>query len=155
MAEPGTTYPVADLVEYFTGRWILERDIVDGSGAPAGTFTGSATFCDAGEGLIYAEQGTLQLGTYRGSAYRRLYYHLTGPGRAAVYFDYGDFFHELDLRGGHWQTRHPCRDDLYRGEFRVQGPDRWQQWWTVAGPTKNHSMTTSFRRATDDATVAV
>lgn len=153
VAETGAVYPVADLAGYFAGRWLLRREIVDSRGAPAGTFTGSATFSEGDEGLVYAEQGTLELGTYRGAAHRRLYYQLTGPGRAAVYFDYGDFFHELDLRDGHWRTRHPCRDDLYRGEFRVQGPDRWQQWWAVAGPAKNHSMSTSFRRMVDESAV--
>lgn len=136
-----------DLAGYFTGRWLLRRHITDAAEHPRGTFTGSATFSVEADTLVYHEQGTLQLSTYRGAAQRTLRYRITGPGQAQVSFDYGDFFHDLDLRTGRWRTQHPCRDDLYQGEFRVLGPDRWQQFWTVAGPTKNHTLSTSFQRA--------
>ncbi|RCW46122.1 hypothetical protein DFQ14_102424 [Halopolyspora algeriensis] len=143
-------HPVSDLAGYLTGRWLLQRRITDAAGTPRGTFTGTATFTAETDTLMYHEQGTLQWDTYRGPAHRRLRYRIIGPGQAQVSFDYGDFFHDLDLRTGWWRTRHPCRDDLYRGEFHVFGPDHWQQLWTVAGPTKNHTLTTSFQRAGPD-----
>ena len=142
-------YPVTDLADYLRGRWQLHREIVDTDGAALGAFSGTAAFTLDEQNLTYAEQGTLDLGTYRGPARRELRYHITGPGQAAVYFDYGDFFHDLDLREGNWQARHPCRDDVYAGWFHVRGPHEWQQHWNVAGPTKNHALTTVFRREHD------
>lgn len=140
-------YPVADLAAYLAGSWHLDREITSLTGRIIGTFTGSATFTPNAGTLIYHEEGTLRFGSYQGPAFRTLHYHLRGAGQAAVYFDYGDFFHDLDLSEGVWSTQHPCRDDLYRGEFQVFGPDRWQQSWVVRGPGKNHSLRTLFIRA--------
>ncbi|SFT32429.1 hypothetical protein SAMN04487904_10150 [Actinopolyspora lacussalsi subsp. righensis] len=139
-------YPVLDLSAFLVGSWSLHRTILSPEGQRWGEFTGSASFTPAGEVLTYGEWGTLRLGGYQGSAFRQLRYQLTGPGQAAVYFDYGDFFHELDLREGHCDTTHPCRDDLYRGEFEVLDADTWWQCWEVFGPTKNHTLRTEFRR---------
>ncbi len=139
-------YPVTDLAAYLTGRWSLHREIREPDGTPLGEFTGLATFTRRADTLDYAEDGTLSTGTYSGPAHRALRYHLTGPGRADVYFDYGVFFHDLDLREGTWRTDHPCRADLYRGEFRTGDADTWHQTWVVAGPTKNHTLSTSYRR---------
>lgn len=147
MSDDVETYPVTDLVGYLAGRWCLQRRIADESGVFLGAFTGAASFTVESGSLVYHERGRLELGTYQGDAHRTLHYRVTGPGQAEVSFDYGDFFHEVDLRQGWWRTQHPCRDDLYRGEFRVFGPDRWQQVWVVAGPTKNHTLSTSFRRS--------
>ncbi len=141
------SYPVTDLAEFFAGRWWVDRDIVDDAGQRMGTFAGTASFTAGEPGLVYQEQGVLELGAHRGPARRALRYRVCGPGQAWVYFDYGDFFHELDLRQGWWRTSHPCRDDLYRGEYRVCGPDRWRQEWTVAGPAKNYAMSTGFNRS--------
>ncbi|MBA8824639.1 hypothetical protein FHX42_001986 [Saccharopolyspora lacisalsi] len=140
-------WPVFDLADYLGGHWRLDRGIRDGAGAELGTFAGTAEVTVEGSVLVYDERGTLDVGTYRGPAHRRLRYRITGPGLAEVYFDYGDFFHDLDLREGWWRTRHPCREDLYRGEFHVHGRHEWEQAWTVAGPTKNYAMTTRLRRA--------
>lgn len=139
-------YPVTDLAAYFTGRWGLHREITEESGGELGTFVGSAEFRPEDSVLVYHEQGVLRLGEHRGRAYRTLRYQLGESGRARVYFDYGDFFHDLDLRDGHWSARHPCRDDLYEGEFEVCGPHRWRQRWLVAGPRKNHVLSTVFDR---------
>lgn len=139
-------HPVEDLAAYFVGTWRLDREIVDDAGQALGSFAGSAEFSADGEVLDYREEGVLELGSHRAPAYRALRYYLDGPGRALVYFDYGEFFHDLDLRQGWWSTNHPCRDDLYRGEYRMLGTDQWWQRWVVSGPTKNHTLTTSFQR---------
>ncbi|MEU6132980.1 DUF6314 family protein [Saccharopolyspora sp. NPDC047091] len=140
-------FPVPDLARYLTGRWVLRRDIVDDAGARLGGFAGEAVFtADAGE-LVYRETGELELGAHRGPAHRTLHYRLADPATAAVHFDHGGFFHDLDLRSGRWLVEHPCRADLYRGEFAVHGPDSWWQRWHVAGPAKHHVLTTDFSRA--------
>ncbi|QGK72215.1 hypothetical protein GIY23_11230 [Allosaccharopolyspora coralli] len=139
-------FPLRDLEEFFVGQWGLERDIADEAGSSLGAFSGEAAFT-RGEGeLVFHEWGTLVLGVHRAPAHRTLHFRLDGGARARVHFDYGDFFHDLDLSSGRWQAQHPCRDDLYRGEFVVCGRDEWWQRWSVAGPTKNHVLTTRFLR---------
>ncbi len=146
MTEPG--FAVTDVAAYFGGRWELHREITDDAGARLGEFSGRAEFTARPDDLlIYREDGVLELGAHRGPAQRTLHYQVVGPGQAQVWFDYGDFFHELDLRTGHWRTSHPCRQDLYSGEFGIEGPDRWWQCWRVSGPAKAHTLSTRFRRS--------
>jgi uncharacterized protein DUF6314 len=144
----GAAFPVTDLVAYFAGRWALDREIADLGGARIAEFTGTATFTPDETTLVYQERGTLSMDGHRGPATRTLCYRLRGPGQADAHFDHGGFFHALDLRSGRWSTRHPCRDDLYQGEFVVRGPDAWRQDWTVTGPAKSYTLATTFRRAT-------
>ena len=139
-------HPVADLPAHFAGKWLLEREITTADGAPAGEVTGFATFTEDSGVLIYHESGQLRLPAYTGPVTRTLHYRPTGPGRADVHFDHGGFFHEVDLREGRWDTTHPCRDDLYRGSYRVLDADRWRQEWAVRGPAKDHLIVTRFHR---------
>ncbi|CAM02866.1 hypothetical protein A8924_3986 [Saccharopolyspora erythraea NRRL 2338] len=145
MPEP-ELWGVRDLVGFFGGRWRLERKIVDAAGVRIGSFSGVAVFSPVEWGLEFREEGLLELGAHRGPAHRCLHYRVSGEGRADVYFDYGTFFHDLDLRTGLWRVGHPCRDDEYRGEFRVWDRDRWRQEWTVVGPAKDHALFTDFVR---------
>lgn len=141
-----TRYPVADLADYLTGRWQLDREIVGDAGEMIGTFTGSATVAPQDDVLVFHEEGTLAFGTHSGPAERTLHYRVTGAGRAAVHFTHGGFFHGVDLRDGSCSTNHPCRDDLYSGEYLVLGPDEWRLTWTVVGPAKDHVIRSDFRR---------
>lgn len=142
-----TVQGTGDLAGYFGGDWALRREITDDAGGPVGSFTGTARFALDEHGvLIYHETGQLHLGAHHGPAQRTLHYRLTEPGRAQVYFDYGDFFHDLDLRSGRWEVTHPCRADLYRGEFELRSPQLWRQRWEVTGPAKAHVLTTWFER---------
>lgn len=142
----GVDFAITDLAAYFAGAWRLSRDIVAADGQPMGEVTGTATFTWEDAVLVYAETGELRLNGYTGPVSRTLLYHPDGA-RAAVHFDHGGFFHDLDLATGRWRTDHPCRDDLYRGEYRVLDPDHWRQEWVVAGPAKDHVITTRFTRA--------
>lgn len=135
-----------DLPAFFGGAWSLRRVISAPDGGRLGEFEGSARFTPDEDVLCYEERGSLRLGDYQGPAFRALRYHVTGPGQAHVYFDYGDFFHSLDLREGGCRAEHPCRDDLYRGEFGVVDDDTWWQRWVVSGPTKSHVLYTEFFR---------
>jgi hypothetical protein len=138
---------VADLAGYLTGRWRLDREITDEAGNVIGTFAGTATCTKADDDvLVFHEHGTLTLDTHAGQAERTLHYRMSGEGRAAVHFTHGGFFHDVDLRDGEWRTSHPCRDDLYSGEYLVLGPDEWRLTWNVAGPAKNHVIRSDFRR---------
>lgn len=144
-----TRVGVVDLAGYLCGTWWLEREILDSSArAHSGHVTGWATLTPDAEvpGLLrYVEHGTVQLGSHRGPAVRRLAYHLDGP-RARVVFEDGRHFHDLDLRTGVWEVAHPCRADLYRGRFEVDDVHRWRHEWSVTGPCKHHRIRTVLER---------
>jgi hypothetical protein len=139
-------WPVPDLAAYFGGEWRLDREIRTADGDPAGEVTGTATFTEADGVLVYHEEGELRLGGYTGPVTRALHYRPAGAGRASVHFDHGGFFHDLDLRDGHWTADHPCRADFYRGEYRVADAAHWRQRWAVRGPAKDHVIVTRFSR---------
>lgn len=138
--------PVTDLERFLVGEWRLSRAIVDGSGGPAGEFDGQARVHAEDSLLVYRERGELRWGDHRGPASRCLQYRVVGPGQARVFFDYGDFFHDLDLRTGYATAQHPCRADLYRGEFGVVDENHWWQRWVVTGPDKDHVIKTELTR---------
>ena len=141
-----TYFPIADLTGYFAGEWRLDREILTADGEPAGEVAGTATFTEADGALVYFEEGQLRLGGYTGPVSRTLHYRPVGPGRAAVHFDHGGFFHDVDLREGRWSAEHPCRADFYRGEYRVLDAGRWRQEWAVRGPAKDHLIVSRFSR---------
>ena len=68
------------------------------------------------------------------------------PGRAEVAFDDGTPFYDLDLTAGTWNADHRCREDRYRGRFRVLAPDVWETVWRIAGPRKDQTLTTRYSR---------
>ncbi|QRP48806.1 DUF6314 family protein [Amycolatopsis sp. FDAARGOS 1241] len=139
-------FAITDLAAHFTGTWRFSRDIVATDGEPMGQVSGTVTFTPGDGALVYHETGELHLPGYTGPVTRTLLYHPDGA-RAAVHFDHGGFFHDVDLTTGRWSTDHPCRDDLYHGEYRLFDADHWLQKWAVAGPTKDHVITTRFTRA--------
>jgi hypothetical protein len=141
---------ISDLAGFLLGTWRLDRDIVDTAGRRlTGHFTGTARFTadHYAAGLLrYLEQGTFQLGSHRGPAFRRLLYHVDGV-RARVAFDDGRDFHDLDLREGVCEVEHPCGDDRYHGRFEVDDASRWRQRWTATGPGKHQVIRTVMERA--------
>ena len=139
-------FPVADLRAFLTGRWRIERVIDDRRRGQPGRFAGTGTYAPDGGGLVYEEIGQLTLAGHRGAAEQRHRYGFPAIGRAVVCFRDGGFFHDLDLTDGTWRADHPCGEDVYAGSFRVTGPDRWTQIWTVSGPRKALVLTTDFSR---------
>ena len=139
-------FPIIDLNGYFSGEWRLVREIADADGEAIGTATGRAAFALDADVLIYHESGELQLGAHRGPFVRTLHYRSAGGARAAVHFDHGGFFHDVDLATGEWAADHPCSADWYRGAYRLLDARRWEQEWAVTGPAKDHVITTRFTR---------
>ncbi|MBB4682841.1 DUF6314 family protein [Amycolatopsis jiangsuensis] len=139
-------FPLSDLAGYFAGTWRLARDIAGVDGTGLGRASGQATFTLEDEVLVYHEAGQLDLGTHTGPFSRTLHYRITGAGLAAVHFDHGGFFHDLDLTTGEWVAGHPCRADFYRGGYLVLDRRSWRQEWTVRGPAKDHVITSHFTR---------
>jgi len=152
LAPPGkahngrVAFPIIDLNGYFSGEWQLAREITAVDGEPIGSATGNATFALEDDVLVYRESGELRLGMHRGPFVRTLHYRLSGGPRAAVHFDHGGFFHDVDLSSGEWTADHPCSADWYRGRYRVEGAERWEQEWVVTGPAKDHVIRSRFTR---------
>lgn len=142
--------PVPDVLGYLAGRWHVERTVRDLATGDTGSFTGATVFEPLPDGgLLHRESGTFVWQGVARPAERTLRF-LPGPtpAEAEVRFADGRFFHGLDLRTGRHRAEHPCAADLYRGEYRVLGSDRWELDWRVGGPAKDLLLSTRYRRDT-------
>ncbi len=142
---PGIT-TIADLRAFLAGAWRVLRTVEDRRGGMQGGFLGRGSFVADAAGLGYAEDGVLRLAAYRGRASRRYHYRFPAPHRALVAFEDGRPFHTLDLSRGAWAVTHACGKDIYRARFRVLGGDGWSARWHIAGPRKDHLVTSHYRR---------
>ncbi|WP_171163667.1 DUF6314 family protein [Streptomyces sp. I05A-00742] len=142
------THPVPDAAAYLTGRWSVERTLGDLATGADGTFRGTAEFRPAaGDGeLLHIEDGVLTWNGTTNRAGRTLRLRPRPDGTADVAFADGRPFHPLDLRTGHWTTRHPCAQDRYDGTFTVVSPDEWHLSWRTTGPAKDQLHRSVYRR---------
>ncbi|WP_329470020.1 DUF6314 family protein [Streptomyces sp. NBC_01723] len=149
----GESWPVPDVLAYLAGRWHTERTVRDLTNGAEGRFEGTTAFDALPEGgLLSRESGAFNWQGVTRPAERTLRYAPgSSPGTADVRFADGRPFHGLDLASGRHVADHPCAADLYRGEFTVQGPDRWRTVWRVGGPAKDLLLTTDYLRGTPDA----
>ncbi|AJT42660.1 DUF6314 family protein [Psychromicrobium lacuslunae] len=171
---PATPSELTDLAAFLIGNWQVKRTLLERSTGQNSDFDGILQFSPSADGgLRYHEEGTLLWGATeqvpadqhdqqpmlatlpRGTAaagYRvpaKRDYLLRATDDPAVldwYFDYGVFFHRLDLRSGHWTAEHPCSADLYRVDYTVLDPDQLEVVWDVAGPRKNQHIASSWTR---------
>jgi hypothetical protein len=150
---PPSPYRVADASGYLAGRWAVERTVDDRRIGRTGSFAGTALFRSAdgpvGGLLLHEEEGSLRWdgGTFPSSRTLRLLPR--GDGTAEVEFADGRPFHDLDLRGGSWNTVHPCAPDRYEGTFAVLSADEWHLEWQVTGPAKDQVLRSVYRRLPD------
>jgi hypothetical protein len=140
--------PVPDLRAFLTGAWRIARTVKDARNGQDGGFDGTAIFTPLPDGgLLLTESGTMRLGGYTGPAEQTYRYAFPeDPGRAEVFRHDGTPFHDLDLADGTAEAVHHCGADLYRGTFRVLGPDEWVVEWAVSGPRKDYHMVTRHYR---------
>lgn len=143
----GAAFPVVDLRAFLHGRWRLKRRLLDRRLRLSGAATGSALFAEVGPDLLCREEGQLRFGRHAGPFTRTCRYVALAAGRAEVRFADGRLFHALDLGRGLGAAEHPCGPDLYRGRFRVFGPDLWAVRWELSGPASDQSVLTLLRRA--------
>jgi hypothetical protein len=129
---------------YLPGRWSVARRVQDAA-LGSGSFTGTADFAPAGEGLDWAEAGRLRLGAYDGPARRAL---RIVPEREGwmVRFQDGRAFHPLALRREGFRVEHPCGADAYAGEYVVLGDDAFVVRWRVRGPGKDQRIESRYER---------
>ncbi|MEU5052593.1 DUF6314 family protein [Streptomyces sp. NPDC021096] len=146
-------HPVPDVAAYLTGRWTVDRTLVDLATGHRGTFRGTAEFraAEDGAGLVHVERGELTWNGAVNQAGRTLGLRPKPDGTADVTFADGRPFHDLDLRAGRWTARHPCARDLYDGTFTVLSPDEWHLRWHAAGPAKDQLQYSVYRRQAADA----
>jgi len=143
-------YCPADLRNFFSGRWNLVRTIEDRQRGETGTLTGLAEFkpnVDAdGVGLVYREDGRLEIGTYRGKAHQCYLYRFPAEGSLEALFPDRRPFHMAVLLTGEAEAEHACPPDFYKGRYLLVGPDCWTLNWRVTGPRKDQIITSRYLR---------
>lgn len=124
------------------GEWRFSR-VITGQG----TASGLARFQPAGaDELHYREDGTLTLDAgYTGPAYREYRYRLDGEALQVCFPD-GRIMHTL--RPDAEAATHLCGADVYTGHYRLADPDTFHISYEVAGPHKDFTIATVFRRVT-------
>lgn len=95
--------------------------------------------------LVFSERGLLTLPMMRSEAKRDYRFEMTAHGFRVLFPD-GRFFHEAAFAQGLAHVVHECAPDLYRGRYRLAGPDRWWLSWRVTGPRKDLVITSLFSR---------
>lgn len=144
-AERSITLPVEDPVAFLAGTWQVDRDLHEAQDDRSGRFVGTAEFVPEDDGLRWTETGDARLGDYAGSASRVLLVRPCADGWE-VRFDDQRFFHPLDLTDGCSRVDHPCGEDHYRGELRVESHDRFVVAWRVRGPRKDQTIVSRYTR---------
>lgn len=140
-------WSIADLKEFLSGSWQVDRSVLDRRTSIQGKLHGQAQFVPAGSCLLYEERGTLTFGAHRGAAEQSYQYDFAcGNGRACVSFRDGRAFHDLDLSHGQAVVSHTCGPDLYVGHFIALGPKQWKSAWKVEGPRKDQEILTLYSR---------
>lgn len=135
-----------DLKAYLHGPWGITRSIEDRKNNAPGRLTGRAIFVPHEAALHYQENGRLKTPSFEDDVQQAYLFEFPEPHQAQVFFRDGKKFHDLDLRTGEWTTQHLCDPDVYEGEFRLDSRDSWRSKWTIHGPRKDMTITTSYKR---------
>lgn len=145
-----TASPAQSLFRALPGAWTLRREIED-SRFGAGTFKGRATFAAQPDGtLLYEEHGELQLGAWRGPAWRRWVYALEAdvliiryPGTGAELHTFR-FSTEPECSARHF---HICGADRYDASLKREPDGALTLSYVVNGPAKDYRLSTRLTRA--------
>lgn len=144
---------VADLAEFLTGTWRVDRTMTElAHDGAQGTFTGTVTFTPERDGTLrHHESGLMVWPTHSGPATRDYLLRSTEqPAVMIVEFTDGRPFHVMDLSTGQWNTEHGCAPDDYTVTYTVTSPDAYTMQWDVRGPRKNLRLLSQLRRITPD-----
>ncbi|WP_426998350.1 DUF6314 family protein [Pseudarthrobacter sp. N5] len=136
-----------------SGRWSVERKLLDRATGARGTFTGVVLFSETDDGgLRLREEGTVRWPAsagemFTGPAARRYLLKPTeSPSTMDMLFPDGRPFHRMGFtesagRGEHW-----CEPDSYRVKYQLRGPVEFSYSWDVQGPRKNLLLESQLRR---------
>ncbi|HLH64377.1 MAG TPA: DUF6314 family protein [Solirubrobacteraceae bacterium] len=150
---------IEDTLAYLTGRWAIERRLVDHRADRCGRLDGIAEISlteqaarpipATGAGsrrARYEERGRLRLGSVCMRAGRELAILDTDAGAVVLRFMDGREFITLDLRPGAWEAVHGCAADRYELRFEVRSPGTLVEDWRVRGSVKDYEARTVWRR---------
>lgn len=125
----------------FLGEWVLNRKVIQKDGPPA-TLTGNAVWRPEATGLLYEENGQLEIeGHAPMLTSRRYHWHPD----LSVTFEDGRFFHVVPASGG--ATQHWCDPDHYAVAYDFVGWPVFQVTWQVTGPRKDYTMVSVYHRS--------
>lgn len=131
-----------------TGRWNIERNLLDRAEGTRGTFAGVVLFtADDDGGLALREDGTMRWPTFTGPASREYLLRPCGhPGALDVFFPDGRPFHRMGFAPEDRADNHWCDPDTYRVSYAFEGPNRFSYSWDVTGPRKDLLLTSHLTR---------
>ena len=129
----------------FAGVWTVSREIEDFAVGQSGRFRGLVRLTPEGDGLRYAEHGSLILGAAKMQATRVYLWHPLGPTQVQVLFEDGRPFHRFDWGQVISSDSHQCEDDTYTVRYNF-GDERWHAHWRVRGPAKDYAATSLYLR---------
>ncbi len=130
----------------FTGRWQIERQIIDARAGSTAVFSGEAVLTPQQGGLIYRETGQLKLEGSAPITAERGYRWADAGDVVDVFFDDGKFFHRFEL-GDAPKAAHWCDPDQYDVTYAFGAWPVWDATWTVKGPRKDYTMNSRYSRS--------
>lgn len=131
-------------IEDFEGEWILTRVINDRLAGQVLHAEGVATLRRSEAGFVYDEEVRLHVPGQAPMRGTRRYLWRSAPGRIAIYFEDGRFFHNLTLGQPTPEDHHDCAPDSYDAAYDFANWPRWSVRWSVSGPRKSYEMRTDF-----------
>lgn len=125
------------------GTWLLERQIHDFHHNRHGYASGIAEMNLAPDGSVaWLEYGDLKYDE-RVTQFRRLLeLRQDSDDEWGVWFENGTWFHD-------WSATdfvHTCSPDRYAGRVRISSESSWTLTWQVSGPSKEYTLTTTYKR---------
>lgn len=135
--------PGAGTERFFKGPWQMMRIIENVTEGVIGEFWGEANFEPAPEGLRCRETGVLRFRGEDYSAERTSIWVFPGGDRIEVRYADGRPFHDFVLDEP--EAVQHCGEDTYSVSYSF-GEDAWLSRWVIAGPNKDYTMTTRYRR---------
>ena len=141
---------IGDTYGYLLGDWRIERTFSDHWLRETGVLHGTVTVVPDRSGdrptAYYDEVGELRIGSYRGTAHRRLRFVRQLGGAVTVTFEDGRRFVACDLRAGSCDATHLCGDDRYEISWDVHSRDAVSERWRVRGPCKDYEASAVLHR---------
>ncbi|WP_181037516.1 DUF6314 family protein [Arthrobacter sp. ZGTC412] len=131
-----------------SGRWTVQRDLLDRANGTHGTFSGVVQFVPADDGgLALREEGTMRWPAFTGPASREYLLRPTERADALdVFFTDGRPFHTMSFTPEANLDQHWCDPDTYRVAYNYGDADRFTYSWDVKGPQKNLLLTSTLLR---------
>lgn len=130
----------------FLGLWLLERAIDDLRAGQRARLVGTARFTAAPEGLLYCEEGLLELPAQPPIRAERRYLWRQSGAQITVLFEDGRPFHAIAPEPAP-RAHHDCAPDSYDVRYDFAHWPQWAADWRVHGPRKDYCSQSRYWRA--------